>query len=127
MVTRHSHIRRSPDREPAFSGIRRYSRREVDFDVFIQDSEGWEYPLEAVDISPVGIFVESDFLFDVGEEHTLVFRSPDESFVFRIPARVVRVADGEADSERAVAGMAYEFAGTDARTWTKLCSMVAGT
>jgi len=127
MAPHHSDIRRSPDRQPSFSGIRRYSRRNLDVDVFVQDADGWEIPLEAVDISPVGIFVESDLLFDVGDEHTLIFRSPDEEFLFRIPARVVRVADGEAteDDEQSPPGMAYEFLGTDADIWTKLCSLVA--
>lgn len=128
MATRQSPIRRSPDQRPSFSGIRRYSRRKVDFEVHIQDGDGWEIPLEAVDISPVGLFVESDFLFDVGEEHTLIFESPDEEFVFRIRGRVTRVSTGEGpdgESGNSTPGMAYEFVGTDADTWTKLCSLVA--
>lgn len=126
MASRSSRIRRSPDPDqPAsFAGIRRYSRRSLDVDVFVQDAEGWEIPLEAADISPVGIFVQSDYLFDIGDEHTLIFRSPDEQFVFRIPGRVVRVADGDADEP---AGMAYEFLGTEGEVWTKLCSLVAQT
>lgn len=128
MTSQHSHIRRSPDPQPSFSGIRRYSRRQLDVDVYVQDSEGWEIPLEAVDVSPVGLFVESDLLFDVGDEHTLIFRSPDEQFVFRIPGRVVRVSDGQnakGEPDDSVPGMAYEFVGTDSQTWTKLCSLVA--
>ena len=124
----HSSIRRAPDAEPSFSGIRRYSRRDLDVDVFIQDADGWEVPLEAVDLSPVGIFVESDLLFDVGDEHTLIFRSPDGESVFRIPGRVVRVSDGsgpDGESDGSTPGMAYEFVGTDSETWTKLCSLVA--
>jgi hypothetical protein len=128
MAARHSNIRRSPDPQPSFAGIRRYDRRPVQVDVFVQDADGWEIPLEATDISPVGIFVESDFLFDVGDEHTLIFRAPDGEFVFRIPGRVVRVSDGQGPdgaSNGNTPGMAYEFIGTDAETWTKLCSMVA--
>lgn len=124
MTSRNSRIRRSPeaDQPASFAGIRRYSRRTIDADVFVQDADGWEIPLEAADISPVGIFVESEYLFDLGDEHTLIFRAPDEQFVFRIPARVVRVAEGEEDEP---AGMAYEFLGTEGEVWTKLCSIVA--
>lgn len=129
MATRQSPIRRTPDHRPSFAGIRRYSRREVDIEVHIQDGDGWEIALDAVDISPVGLFVESDFLFDVGDEHTLIFESPDEDYLFRIRGRVTRVATGEGPEDEAghsTPGMAYEFVGTDADTWTKLCSLVAG-
>jgi len=129
MPSRSSPVRRSPDQGSSFSGIRRYSRRSVDLEVHIQDAEGWEVPLRAVDISPVGLFVESNFLFDVGDEHTLIFESPDEELMFRIRGRVTRVATGEGpdgESGDAVPGMAYEFVGTDAETWTRLCSLVAG-
>ncbi len=121
-------IRRRPAARQSFAGFRRYGRRDVRTDVVIQDADGWEIPLESVNVSPTGIFVESPLLFEVGDTHTLMFRTSDGALV-RVHGRVVRVDRGY--DERGVAvdespGMAYEFVETDDQTWNKLCAMVAG-
>jgi hypothetical protein len=121
-------IRRRPAARKAFAGFRRYGRREVRTDVVIQDSEGWEIPLESVNVSPTGIFIESPLLFEIGEVHTLIFKTSDGAMV-RVNGRVVRVDRGF--DERGVPvderpGMAYEFVETDDHTWNSLCAMVAG-
>ena len=126
-----SAIRRTPQARPSFAGFRRYGRRDVRCDVYVQDDEGWEIPLESVNVSPTGMFVESSLLFEAGESHTLIFRSPRDASWYRISARVVRVDEGEGDEpvqppEDRRPGMAYEFLGTDERTWNHLCALVAG-
>lgn len=128
MTTPSSSVRRSPAPDPSFAGIRRYSRREIELEVVVQDDDGWEIALDAVDVSPVGMFVESDLLFDVGDEHTLIFRAPDDDFLFRVRGRVTRVSTGQGPddgSRGSVPGMAYEFVDPDGDTWTKLCAVVA--
>ena len=125
----HSHIRRSPQSKPSFAGLRRYNRRDLETHVVIQDQEGWEIPLESVDISPTGIFVRSDFLFDVGEEHTLIFNL-EEKGMFRLRARVARVEEPSEEDVFASAdlrpGMGYEFVDTEEDAWHQLCAVVAG-
>ena len=93
----HTHIRRSPQTKPSFAGLRRYNRRTLETHVVIQDADGWEIPLESVDVSPTGIFVRSDFLFDVGDEHTLIFELEDRG-LFRLQARVARVEEPDEDA-----------------------------
>lgn len=117
-------FRRTTQPRPSFAGIRRYNRRDIDVEVLVQDEEGWEIPLEGADLSPVGIFVRSPFLFDIGDVHTLIFRSPNGEDVFRIPARVVRVQEQPGEPGGS-AGMGYEFIDPDGPTWTKLCSLVS--
>ena len=122
-----STIRRSPRSQPTFNGFRRYGRAELGEQIIVQDDDGWELPLQAANLSPTGMFVESQFLFDVGDEHVLIFRSPMQERWFRVRARVVRVDEG--DDEEALdepsPGMAYEFLNTDEDTWESLCSLVA--
>lgn len=126
MSAHRSSVRRAPEPQPSFAGIRRYARTSLDAEVVIQDADGWEVPVRAVDLSPVGMFVESDFLFDVGDEHVLIFRAPDGDFLFRLEARVVRVSEGTTSDEGGdEPGMAYEFVGPDSKAWAKLCSIVA--
>lgn len=114
---------------PAVAGIRRFNRVDLDIDVILQDDEGWEYPVEAVDISPTGVYVASDFLFDEGTEHDIMFRAPSGEVLFRLAGRVVRVVEG-ADEGRASdetahdnpPGMAYEFHRASAETRRRLKS-----
>lgn len=122
-------IRRSPKTRPNFAGFRRYVRKDLRTEVMVQDLEGWEIPLESVNLSPTGMFVESDFLFEIGDKHVLIFRSPETDEWFRIVAEVVRVEEGEEDvrvapPEPMSAGMAYEFVKTDDRTWSQLCQVL---
>jgi hypothetical protein len=121
-------IRRQPAPRQSFAGFRRYGRRDVRTNVMVQDSDGWEIPLESVNVSPTGIFIESPLLFELGSVHTLIFRTSDGGIV-RVAGRVVRVDRGF--DERGVEvderpGMAYEFVETDDHTWNSLCAMVAG-
>lgn len=121
-------IRRRPAARQNFAGFRRYGRRDVQTDVVIQDADGWEIPLESVNVSPTGIFIESPLLFEVGDVHTLIFRTADGGLV-RVDGRVVRVDRGSDDRGVEVdekPGMAYEFVETDDTTWNSLCAMVAG-
>jgi hypothetical protein len=127
-----STIRRAPKAQPSFTGFRRYGRKAIEAQIIVQDSEGWEIPLDCVNISPTGMFIESPYLFDVGDEHVLIFRTPRDSRWVRVRARVVRVEEGQPDEEaRPVrpeeqpAGMAYEFVTTDEDTWEHLCEFVA--
>jgi hypothetical protein len=125
----HTHIRRTPQNKPAFAGLRRYNRREIATHVVVQDGDGWEIPLDSIDISPTGIFVRSDFLFEIGEEHTLIFQIEGRG-IFRMLARVARVERPDEDDAFAGAemrpGMGYEFVETKEKTWHDLCSVVAG-
>lgn len=125
-----STIRRAPTPQPAFNGFRRYGRADLDAEIIAQDSDGWEVPLECVNLSPTGMFVESKYFFDLGDEHTLIFRSPMRDRMFRVRARVVRVEEGEVDprfepEEDIRPGMAYEFVSPDEETWERLCEIVS--
>lgn len=132
-----SDIRRAPQAKPTFNGIRRYNRCQMTLDVVVQDQDGWEIPLESVDISPTGIFVRSNFLFEVGEEHTLIFEVQGRG-IFRINGRVARVEEPDEQAASASlgglgtmssgisAGMGYEFIETHEKTWQDLCAVVAG-
>jgi hypothetical protein len=111
---------------PAVAGIRRYNRVDVEVEVILQDQDGWEYPTEAVDLSPSGIFVASEFLFDEGTEHDIIFRDPSGDTLFRLAGRVVRVADGDSSgagpdgADSSPPGMAYEFHRASAETRRRL-------
>lgn len=121
-----STIRRSPKARPNFNGFRRYGRADLEAQIIVQDDDGWELPLQCVNLSPTGMFVESQYLFDIGQEHVLIFRSPDRDRLFRVRARVVRVDAGEEDEiDELAAGMAYEFVNTDESTWEQLCALVS--
>lgn len=107
-------IRRQPSCRLSFAGLRRFPRRELSLDVIIQDQEGWEIPMESLDFSPGGIFVRSNFLFEEGSVHNLIFRCPKGSELFSLRAQIVRVeaepfAEGAAQATNFVPGMAYEF------------------
>ncbi len=109
-----SDSRQNNSRTPAVAGIRRFNRVDLDIEVILQDDEGWEYPVEAVDISPTGVYIASDFLFDEGTEHDIMFRAPNGEILFRLAGRVVRVVEGAKDEGAETAndnppGMAYEF------------------
>ena len=102
-------IRRHPTTRLTFAGLRRFPRRELALDVLIQDEDGWEVPVESLDFSPSGMFVESGFLFEVGTVHNLIFRCPQGDQIFSVRAEVVRVEGSGGDERNAVSGMAYEF------------------
>lgn len=103
-------IRRQPSSSLNFAGVRRYPRTELNVEVLIQDDDGWEFPVESLDFSPTGMFVRTNFLFEVGTIHNLIFRSPDGDALFSIRGQVVRVENDAADDDEAfVPGMAYEF------------------
>ena len=119
-------IRRAPAARPTFSGFRRHGRTDHDDAIIVQDADGWEVPLQSANLSATGMFVASQLLFDVGEEHTLIFRSPLRERWFRVRARIVRVdaPDDENQVDDKVPGMAYEFVNTDEETWSQLCAVV---
>lgn len=108
-----SQIRRAPAVRPMFAGLRKAMRKQMELEILIQDAEGWEIPLESLDVSPGGMFVRSNFLFEVGEVHDLIFRPAGGEGFFRVHARVVRVEQGGGYGQAASAdftpGMAYEF------------------
>ena len=111
-------IRRHPTCRLHFAGLRRFPRREFISEVLVQDADGWEVPVESLDFSPAGMFLRSDFLFEVGEEHNLIFRCPRGEEIFSVRARVVRV-EGQPPAEdpqgEFVPGMAYEFLPSEAK------------
>jgi hypothetical protein len=124
-----SQIRRTPPAQATFAGFRRFDRATFQTDVLIQDRTGWEIPLESVNVSPTGIFIRSDFLFEVGEEHTIIFRMPQDGSWLRVPGRVVRVEGALQQpevgfDEESVAGMAFEFLRADAETLERLQQMI---
>lgn len=107
-------IRRRPSSRFSFAGLRRHPRKELSVQVLVQDCDGWEVPLESVDFSPAGMFVRSNFLFEVGTVHTLIFQSPEGDELFSLRARVNRVESEAPTAEKPggeafVPGMAYEF------------------
>ena len=102
-------IRRQPTTRLTFAGLRRFPRRELALEVLIQDEEGWEVPVESLDFSPSGMFVESGFLFEVGTIHNLIFRCPQGDQIFSVRAEVVRVQGARQEEKDIAAGMAYEF------------------
>ncbi len=106
-------IRRRPKSSLTFAGLRRYPRKEFSVEVLAQDSEGWEIPLESFDFSPMGMFVRSTLLFEVGTIHHLIFRGPDGQELFSVHAQIVRVEKDDAqfsdNGDGVVPGMAYEF------------------
>lgn len=125
-MSEESTIRRAPEARPTFNGFRRYGRADLGEQIIVQDDDGWELPLLAANLSPTGMFVESQFLFDVGDEHVLIFRSPMQERWYRVRARVVRVDEGDEEGvDETCAGMAYEFVNTDEETWNSLCTLVA--
>ncbi len=131
MKSEDSVIRRMPKSRPNFAGFRKFGRKDLRTDVVIQDNDGWEVPLESVNLSASGMFVESKFLFEIGDEHILIFSSPHTGECFRITARVVRVEEGEADvrvdpAEPLVPGMAYEFKTDDPRALEELRGSLGG-
>lgn len=117
-----STIRRKPIALKPENGIRRYDRTGFDHPIFVQDEQGWEIPLDAMDLSASGMFVKSSALFEVGEMHTLHFEHADGS-PLRVDAKVVRVCSPSA-SLVDDAGMGYEFQDIDERTYDALCECV---
>ena len=121
-------IRRQPSSRLRFAGLRSFPRQKMSVEVLVQDSQGWEVPLESLDFSPTGMFVRSNFLFEVGTIHNLMFRSPEGDELFAMRAQIVRVADqpGEAqDKENFVPGMAYEFIETTSESQQRLKGLAA--
>ncbi len=107
-------IRRKPSSRLSFAGLRRYPRKDFSVQVLIQDADGWEVPVDSLDFSPAGMFLRSDFLFEVGEIHNLIFRCPDGKQIFSVRAQVVRVETQPLDTavespSDFVPGMAYDF------------------
>lgn len=124
-------IRRQPSCRLSFAGLRRYPRRDLSVEIIIQDQDGWEIPLESVDFSPGGLFVRSNILFEDGTVHNLIFRSPDGSELFALRGQVVRVedqplAEGSAQAEDFIPGMAYEFLEVPPAQERRLFGLVAG-
>ncbi len=120
MQTARSNAASPTESSSPFGGFRRFRRRELEMDVVLQDAGGWEIPVESVDVSPGGMFVRSEFLFEPGARHVLIFRAPNGQFLFRLRARVVRVED-----EDEPPGMAYEFIGVEPETERRLRALAA--
>jgi len=102
-----------------FAGLRQYDRKDASIEVLVVDEDGWIIPFETVNISQSGVFVRTDLLFELGLQHTLVFRQGGEEV--RLAARIVRIEDGK-DGD---AGMAYAFERTDQSTFQGLSDLVA--
>ncbi len=115
-----STIRRTPIALKPEAGIRRYDRSGFGQQVVVQDEQGWELPLDALDLSESGMFVKSSALFEVGSVHTLHFVHSDGS-PFRVDAKVVRVSSKTKGEDP---GMGYEFQNVDDRTHNALCECI---
>ena len=118
-----SSIRRQPTLRPMFAGMRRHDRKDASLEIIAQDEHGWEIPFESVNISPTGVFVRSSYLFELGQIHRLILRSPSTSQWVSLRARVVRVERNERG--RDIPGMAYEFIHDTARSSDALSDLVA--
>ena len=123
-------IRRQPSSRLNFAGLRRHPRTDMNVEVLVQDDDGWEVPLESFDFSPAGMFVRSNFLFEVGSTHTLIFRSPDGDELFGVRGQVVRVEKElpqaqKSQEHRFVPGMAYEFLEMTTPKYERLCGLAA--
>lgn len=118
-----SSIRRQPTLRPMFAGMRRHDRKDACLEVIAQDEHGWEIPFESVNISPTGVFIRSTYLFEVGQVHRLILRSPATRQWIALNARVVRVERNERG--RDIPGMAYEFIHDVERTADALSDLVA--
>jgi len=89
---------------------RRNRRRPLTREVVLRDENGWgPVALECIDISPTGVFLASDLLFEPGEGFMLEFKSPVKNTTIRVWSRVVRVAEVERESPQGQPGMAFEF------------------
>jgi Tfp pilus assembly protein PilZ len=115
-------IRRHPHIKPMFAGLRHYDRKDANFDVFIVGDSGALLPLEACNVSESGVFVQSMFLYEMGQEHDLLLRSSDSGYTVRVRGKVVRVEGGRGCK---TPGMAYEFVATDRKTFDGLSQFVA--
>ena len=122
-------IRRQPTSPLNFAGLRRHPRKDLDVEVLVQDQQGWEIPLDSVDFSAAGMFVSSNFLFDVGSVHNLIFRCPDGEELFSLRAQVVRVECEKSESNHSdvefVPGMAYEFIDRREQTQQRIENLAA--
>ena len=118
-----SPIRRRPHVKPMFAGLRHYDRKDAQLHVTVVDKEGWAVPFESVNISQSGIFIASDYLYDIGSVHTLVLQNGEERV--ELQGQVVRVERRPLQDDPA--GMAYKFLEVDAQTFEHLSSFVVHT
>ena len=103
-----------------FSDVRRSQRQSVELRVVVQDEDGWEIGLDAVNIGHDGVFVHSPVLFEPGERHILIFGSHNGEAVIRIPATVARADEGRGEG---MAGMGYQCDEMDDETWSSLLKL----
>ena len=121
--TKRGMIRRHPHIKPMFAGLRHHDRKKANLHVTIIDEDGWAIPFESADISPSGVFIASDYLYEAGRVHDLLVRD-QHGHTTRIKGQIVRV-EGGAPSSASRAGMAYKFLSTDQRTFQSLSQLVA--
>jgi Tfp pilus assembly protein PilZ len=107
-----------------FAGLRHYDRKDVEIGVTVVDDDGFAIPFETVNISESGLFIGSQYLYDIGTEHTLVLEVVGAGAI-EVRARVVRVEGGNEPGGVGVSGMAYKFIETDTRTHDGLAQLVA--
>lgn len=124
MYRGNSRIRRHPSIKPMFAGLRHYDRKDVEIGVTVVDDDGFAIPFETVNISESGLFIGSQYLYDIGTEHTLVLEVVGAGAI-EVRARVVRVEGGNEPGGVGVSGMAYKFIETDTRTHDGLAQLVA--
>ncbi len=129
MISKQGSIRRNPTCRLHFAGLRRFPRKDFVAEVLVQDHEGWEVPVESLDFSPSGMFLRSNFLFEVGEVHNLIFRCPEGEEIFSVRAQVVRVENQPPATEEGgvefIPGMAYEFLTHEATKKQRLMGLAA--
>ena len=112
-------IRRHPQIRPMFAGLRHYDRKRARVEVSVRDESGAEIPFDSVNVSESGVFVASDYLYDLGQIHELALRSSDGRHQVVVRGRIVRVELGKRP------GMAYKFLPSERDTFYELTAMVA--
>jgi len=123
MIKANRSIRRRPVVRPMFAGLRHYDRKPARLHVTVIDEDGWELPFDSINISESGVFVESQFLYDIGTTHELILRSSDGTHKVHLKGRIVRVESVPAGM--GASGMAYQFMHTDRETFHGLTELIA--
>ncbi len=123
MYQGNSRIRRNPSIKPMFAGLRHYDRKDVEIGVEVVDDDGFSIPFETVNISESGLFIGSQYLYDIGTEHTLMLDMAGA--IIEVRARVVRVEGGSEPGGVGAPGMAYKFIETDSKTYDGIAQLVA--
>lgn len=101
-------------------GARRHGRRALSMPVVLRDEDGWgPVRLEAIDISPAGVLVNTDLHVREGAGYLLEFKSPRSGRAVRVWSRVARRTQAQRQ------GIAFEFMDLSEQDWDELAGFVS--